>query len=152
MLDWLSAVRFHPIEDAVMLAWRVTPLLFLGFNPDVFIPVAVIFGVWDVFSHANVTWELGPLKYVLITPRFHRWHHTSQEEGLDKNFAGVFPIYDLLFGTWYMPNRIPTEFGAGEEPVPAGFWHQVLYPFRKPKEGEALARDMVFRDDSLPNP
>lgn len=143
VLDWLSSVRFHPIEDAVMMAFRVTPLLFLGFNPEVFLSVAVLIGVWDVFSHANVTWDLGPLKYVFITPRFHRWHHTSQEEGLDKNFAGVFPIYDLLFGTWYMPNRIPTEFGAGEEPVPAGFWRQILYPFRKPNEGEALARDIV---------
>lgn len=143
MLDWLSSVRFHPIEDAVMAVFQVVPLLFIGFDPEVFLIVTPIIGVWDIFSHANVTWDLGPLKYVFITPRFHRWHHTSEAEGLDKNFAGLFPIYDLLFRTWYMPHRIPTEFGAGEEPVPAGFWYQLLYPFRKPKATELLARDII---------
>lgn len=141
-LDWLSSVRFHPIDDAVMAILQVTPLLFLGFDPAVFVIVTPTIAVWAVFSHANLTWDFGPLKYVILTPRFHRWHHTSEEAGLDKNFAGLFPVYDLIFGTWYMPDSIPREFGAGETPVPAGFWRQLLYPFRRPKKGETLARDV----------
>ena len=143
-LDWLSSVRFHPIDDAIMAVLQVVPLLFLGFDPAVFVVVTPIIAVWTVFSHANVTWDLGPLKYIILTPHFHRWHHTSEDEGIDKNFAGLFPIYDLIFGTWYMPDNVPTVFGAGNTPVPAGFWRQILYPFRKPKEGEALARDIVW--------
>lgn len=42
-----------------------------------------------------------------------------------------------------MPDSIPTKFGAGETPVPAGLWRQVLYPFRQPKPGEPLACDVV---------
>lgn len=141
-LDWLSAARFHPIDDAAMAVVHVAPLLFLGFDPAVFLTVTPIIAVWSVFSHANVTWDLGPLKYLILTPRFHRWHHTSEEAGLDKNFAGLFPVYDLIFGTWYMPEVIPTEFGAGATPVPAGFWRQILFPFRQPREGEILARDV----------
>ena len=142
-LDWLSAVRSHPIDDAVMAVIQTVPLLFLGFDPAVFAAVTPIIAVWSVFSHANLTWDLGPLKYAILTPRFHRWHHTSEEEGIDKNFAGLFPIYDIVFGTWYMPKSLPTRFGAGETPVPAGLWRQVLYPFRQPKPGEPLARDVV---------
>ena len=141
-LDWLSAVRSHPIDDAIMATLQTVPLLFLGFDPVVFVAVTPTIAVWSVFSHANVTWDFGPLKYLILTPRFHRWHHTSEEEGIDKNFAGLFPIYDLVFRTWYMPDSIPTEFGAGETPVPAGFWRQILYPFRQPKPGEVLARDV----------
>jgi hypothetical protein len=38
---------------------------------------------------------------------------------------------------------VPTETGAGNEPVPAGLWRQIAYPFRKPREGERLAADVV---------
>ena len=54
----------------------------------------------------------------------------------------LFPFYDLLFRTWYMPDSIPTEFGAGETRAPAGFWRQLAYPFRQPKKGDALAKDV----------
>jgi sterol desaturase/sphingolipid hydroxylase (fatty acid hydroxylase superfamily) len=59
------------------------------------------------FVHANLR-TLGPFKYVLATPVFHRWHHTPFEDGGDTNFAGTFPIWDILFGTFRMPkNRLP---------------------------------------------
>ena len=44
---------------------------------------------------------LGVLALVLASPAFHRRHHTTQAEGLDKNFAGLFPLFDLAFGTLY---------------------------------------------------
>ena len=62
-----------------------------------------------------------------------RWHHTFESEGLDKNFAGLFAFYDLLFGTFYMPEaRQPEKFGVESERIPAGIWGQLLYPFRRP--------------------
>ena len=100
--------------------------------------------LYAILVHANVGWDLGPLRRVIASPRFHRWHHTSQAEGCDKNFSGLLPIWDLLFGSYYMPAaRAPSEFGAGDEPVPAGLWRQLAYPFRRPKPGEALARERV---------
>ena len=141
-LDWLSSVRVHPLDDICMAVLQVVPLLFIGFDPAVFIYVTPAIAVWSVLSHANVSWDFGPFKYLILSPRFHRWHHTSEAEGLDKNFAGLFPIYDLIFGTWYMPNKVPTKFGAGVTPVPAGLWQQLLYPFRKAKPGEPLAKDI----------
>ena len=61
-----------------------------------------------------------------------RWHHTTEEEGLDKNFAGLFPFIDLLFGTFYMPpGRQPHRFGITNDDVPAGLVAQLVYPFRR---------------------
>lgn len=141
-LDWLSSVRSHPFEDAFISMLQVVPLLFLGFPLETFVVVTPIIAVWSVLSHANVSWDFGIFKYIIISPRFHRWHHTSESEGLDKNFAGIFPFFDLLFGTWFMPDRVPTEFGAGDTRVPAGLWNQLLFPFRKTAKGKPLAKDI----------
>lgn len=80
-----------------------------------------------VFLHCNVGWTFGPLRYLVVSPAFHRWHHTMEEEGRDKNFAGILPIWDLLFGTFYMPDRAPTTFGTSD-PVPDGFVRQLAHP------------------------
>jgi sterol desaturase/sphingolipid hydroxylase (fatty acid hydroxylase superfamily) len=85
-----------------------------------------------IFLHANVPWGFGPLRYFVSSPAFHRWHHTTQAEGLDKNFAGLFPFIDLAFGTFYMPrDRQPAAFGIQGNPVARGLFAQLAYPFRR---------------------
>jgi sterol desaturase/sphingolipid hydroxylase (fatty acid hydroxylase superfamily) len=142
-LDWLSSVRLHPLNQAGMNVVQALPLLFVGFDPRVFALAAPLLTFYAILVHANVGWSLGPLARAIASPRFHRWHHTAAEEGRDKNFAGLFPVWDLLFGTYFAPAGAPTEFGAGSEPVPAGIWRQLAYPFRRPKPGDALARDAI---------
>ena len=44
-------------------------------------------------------WTFGPLKRIVASPVFHRWHHTLPEEGGEKNFAGTFSLWDWMFGT-----------------------------------------------------
>jgi sterol desaturase/sphingolipid hydroxylase (fatty acid hydroxylase superfamily) len=80
------------------------------------------------------------LRYVISSPAFHRWHHTSASEGQDKNFAGFFPIWDLLFGTFYMPKgRQPTDFGISD-PIPGDILRQLIWPFRRKKNAVAVTR------------
>jgi sterol desaturase/sphingolipid hydroxylase (fatty acid hydroxylase superfamily) len=72
---------------------------------------------------------------VVASPVFHRWHHTTEDEGRDTNFAGLFPVIDLAFGTFYMPaGRYPERFGVRGNAVPDGLWHQLMYPFGR-REG-----------------
>lgn len=48
-----------------------------------------------------------------------------------KNFAGLFPIWDILFGTFYMSKgQYPKKFGI-DETMPENFKAQMLYPFKK---------------------
>lgn len=131
-LDWLSSTRIHPVNEALTRAVEVLSLVVLGFPADVLAAYAPFLILWAIGLHANVDWDFGPLRFVLAGPRFHRWHHTSQEEGLDKNFAGLFPVWDLLFGTYYMPQgAVPTRFGVKGEPVPDGILAQLAYPFKR---------------------
>lgn len=65
------------------------------------------------------------------TPAFHRWHHATEEEGLDKNFAGLFPWIDMMFGTFHLPRgRRAEKFGVAEE-VPRDLLGQLAYPFTR---------------------
>jgi sterol desaturase/sphingolipid hydroxylase (fatty acid hydroxylase superfamily) len=69
---------------------------------------------------------------VLATPVFHRWHHTSLEEGGNTNFAGTFPLWDILFGTFRMPeNRLPEVYGVDDQVIPNEIGGQLAYPFRQ---------------------
>lgn len=129
-VDWLSSVRLHPLNDVLMKLGQVVPFVALGFNPAVVASYAPFLTFHALLLHANVTWTFGPLRYVVSSPAFHRWHHTTEAEGLDKNFAGLFPFIDLAFGTFYMPDRQPQRFGILEGDVPEGIFRQLAYPFR----------------------
>jgi sterol desaturase/sphingolipid hydroxylase (fatty acid hydroxylase superfamily) len=126
-LDWLSSGRFHPLNEIGAQLIYVTPILLLGFHSYTFLVLAPFTTWYVVFLHCNVGWAFGPFRYLVASPAFHRWHHTMEEEGRDKNFAGIFPVWDLLFGTFYMPDRTPAAFGTSE-PVPDGFFRQLAYP------------------------
>ena len=128
-LDWLGSLRVHPINDLVNKLAQVTPVLLLGYNPTVTLGVAPFLTFYALFLHANVNWDFGPLRCVIATPVFHRWHHSKDPAAWDKNFAGLFPIWDILFGTYYMPKgRWPENFGICE-PMPTGYWGQLWEPF-----------------------
>jgi len=129
-LDWLAATRVHPLNEIVTRVAQLVPLIVAGFDPRVVGAAVPLLTLHAIFIHADVTWDFGPLRWLLSSPRFHRWHHTSEAEGLDRNFAGLFPWIDLLFGTFYMPRgRAPEVFGV-REGMPRGFTRQLLYPFR----------------------
>lgn len=129
-LDWLSATRFHPLNEIVAQLIFVTPLIATGFSPMSFVVLAPFTATYAVILHANVNWEFGPLRYLVASPVFHRWHHTQAAEAQNKNFAGFLPLWDLLFGTLYLPrDQRPSVFGVSD-PVPDGFWPQLHYPFQ----------------------
>lgn len=129
-LDWLSSVRVHPVNDLVSKFLQVSPLLLLGFNPWVTLSTAPFFTLYAIFIHARVDWDFGPLRFLIATPAFHRWHHSRQTEAIDKNFAGLFPVWDLLFGTFYMPpGKAAADFGVAGG-FPQDLPHQLWEPFR----------------------
>jgi sterol desaturase/sphingolipid hydroxylase (fatty acid hydroxylase superfamily) len=109
----------------------VLPVLALGFAPVAVAGIVPVLTLMAILVHANVDWDWGPLRPVVVSPRFHRWHHTDEAEARDKNFAGLLPLWDILFGTYYMPRaQRPTRFGT-LTPVPRGLFGQLVFPFRR---------------------
>ena len=139
-LDWLGALRVHPLNDLVNKLTQATPVLLLGYNPTVTLSTAPVLTLYAIFLHANVNWDFGPLRSVIATPVFHRWHHSKDRAAWDKNFAGLLPLWDIVFGTYYMPRgRWPENFGI-PEPMPGGFFGQLWAPFAWRKRGGAEGR------------
>jgi sterol desaturase/sphingolipid hydroxylase (fatty acid hydroxylase superfamily) len=131
-LDWISAARFHPINILFGTVLVDVALLLAGISPNVMLWVGPFTTAHSAFVHANLNWTLGPFKYVLASPVFHRWHHTAADRGGSKNFAGTFPAIDWLFGTFYMPpNELPDAYGVDDKAFPDSFGAQLLYPFRR---------------------
>jgi sterol desaturase/sphingolipid hydroxylase (fatty acid hydroxylase superfamily) len=138
-LDWLASARVHPLNDALSHALSATPLLLLGFSAGAFAAYVPFLTLYAIMLHANVGWSFGRLRYVVASPAFHRWHHTSEEEGLDRNFSGLLPLWDIVFGTLYLPGNLqPEVFGTRNTVVPDGVLPQLLYPFRRTRR-EPLA-------------
>lgn len=130
-LDWLAASRLHPLNAVMARGVQALVLVGLGFPAGVLAVYVPFLGFYGLLLHTNVSWDFGPLRRVLASPRFHRWHHTCEEDGLDKNFAGLFPVWDQLFGTYFMPeNRRPLQFGVLADDVPESVLGQLAYPFR----------------------
>ena len=131
-LDWISAARFHPVNILLGTVLVDVALLLAGISPNVMLWVGPFTTASSAFVHANLNWTLGPFKYVMAGPVFHRWHHTAADRGGNMNFAGTFPVWDLMFGTFYMPeNELPDRYGIADASFPDSFGAQLLYPFRR---------------------
>jgi sterol desaturase/sphingolipid hydroxylase (fatty acid hydroxylase superfamily) len=131
-LDWISAARFHPINIFLGSVATDVILLLAGISPNVLVFLGPFTIAHSAFVHANLNWTLGPFKYVIAGPVFHRWHHTTVEQGGEKNFASTFPVLDLMFGTCYMPKGVnPERYGIADTGFPENFGAQMLYPFKR---------------------
>lgn len=131
-LEWISAWRFHPFN--LMLGTVLVDVAFIlaGISTDIFLVVGPFNILTSAMVHANLNWSFGPLKRVIASPVFHRWHHTSPDLGGNRNFAGTFALWDWMFGTFYMPeNELPQSYGIDDPQFPKNLALQFFYPILK---------------------
>jgi len=139
-MDWIGNWRFHWLEIVVYKTLQWLPLAWLDASPEAVFAVAVVTTVWGDFNHANLDVGLGPLGYLLNSPRMHLWHHDqSSEGGTAKNFGIVLSLWDFIFGTAYWPReRAPERLGyPGIEEMPMSFPGQVLWPLTRRASNES---------------
>ena len=130
-LDWLAGSRLHLLDVVVTRGLSFVPLYVLGFSPPAVYAYLVFVSFHAVFIHANVRFAFRGLEGLLVTPRFHHWHHAAHREAVDRNFAVHLPWIDRLFGTAYLPpERWPEKYGIAGHPVPEAYWKQLAWPFR----------------------
>lgn len=132
-LDWIAGSRAHIVEDVVVRGFMLIPMMFI-FPRDMIVVYLLFVTIHATWAHCNFGPTIKWLEPYLIQPRFHHWHHTSQVEAIDRNYAIHFPWIDKLFGTFYFPeDKWPDTYGLHDEKIPAGFWAQTFYPFTRRK-------------------
>jgi sterol desaturase/sphingolipid hydroxylase (fatty acid hydroxylase superfamily) len=137
-MDWIGNWRFHWMEILVYKGLQWLPLAWLGASPGAIFAVAVVTTFWGDFNHANLDVGLGPIGYVLNSPRMHLWHHDqSSEGGAAKNFGIVFSLWDHVFGTAYWPReRSPERLGyPGMAEMPGTLIGEILWPLTSRGDG-----------------
>lgn len=128
-VDWTTAYRFHPVNFAIYSSGALALIKLIGFSPAAFLVMGPVNLVIGSVLHANLDWTFGPLRYVIASPVFHRWHHSAEAERREANYAPLFPLWDLAFGTFYMPPHArPDRYGA--EGVPGDLVGQLIHPLR----------------------
>jgi lathosterol oxidase len=129
-MDWLAGSRLHVVDVVLTRGLTFVPLFVLGFDRAPLVAYLVFVSLHAVFIHANVSWTFPRwVEALVVTPRFHHWHHAIEAEAIDKNFAVHFPWIDRLFGSYYgPPGQWPAAYGIAGHPVPEGFVTQLVYP------------------------
>jgi sterol desaturase/sphingolipid hydroxylase (fatty acid hydroxylase superfamily) len=114
-LDWIAATRQHPIDEALLVVLFNLPAVVLGVSFQSVGFVALLLKLHSTLIHSNIRCSFGLLDYVLVSPKFHHAHHRYSVEHKDSNFSQLFPVFDLVFGTWDRPQNWPDRYGVAEE-------------------------------------
>lgn len=133
-IEELNAANcYHHVTESIFRVPFIilpTTLLIELQVPHVLVLSSVL-GAWGYFVHANTPISLGPLGYLIASPRFHRVHHSLAGHHMDKNFASFYPFYDVIFGTAYFPDASETiRTGLRDVREPATVFEYVVVPFR----------------------
>ena len=162
-LFWGGHVVHHQSEDfnlSVALRQSSTdfiwglpfylPLAILGFQPVQFVLVAGLNLLYQFWIHTEHIEKLGWLEKIMNTPSHHRVHHGRDPKYIDQNYAGVFIIWDKMFGTFTEEEERPT-YGITKpvqswNPVYANFAHYIdLYNQVKESKSWKDTSNMLFR-------
>jgi len=104
---WLNAARIHPINLAYSIILSLTPILILGAGKEVLFITGLITTLHSFASHTNIDFRLGILNWFFSMNELHRWHHANNSKEGNTNYGGTTIIWDIVFGTRYLP---PSKF------------------------------------------
>jgi sterol desaturase/sphingolipid hydroxylase (fatty acid hydroxylase superfamily) len=125
----LANFRFHAVEVLVRGLAQFVPGLLLGLPARVFLPTVWLQVALDGLAHSGLGWSYGPLERVIVSPRFHAVHHSTEPAHYNRNFGMTYSFWDRLFGTAAPAGERPSHFGAPGLGVPESFFGQIPHPF-----------------------
>jgi len=102
-IDVTTAVRFHPVEIALSMLWKIVVVVPLGASPLAVFLFEVILNACAMFNHANIAlpaWLDGVLRMFVVTPDMHRVHHSVLRREHDSNYGFNLSLWDRLFRTY----------------------------------------------------
>lgn len=107
-MDISTTVRFHPFEFVVNLFIGIPLIIIFGLSSWTLLFYELMDVAVTVTSHANISFPKKLeriLRYIIVTPDIHRVHHSAYQPETDSNFGAVFPVWDIIFGTFRTSSR-----------------------------------------------
>jgi sterol desaturase/sphingolipid hydroxylase (fatty acid hydroxylase superfamily) len=123
-----SALDIIPIDFLFLL------IPFSGVEPVVYYIVYTLFKTWGMFIHISENFlgntDIPFLRFLLVTPLYHRVHHASNDIYIDKNYSETLPIWDKLFGTYQKYNE-PIIYGVAKNSPQENLQDVHLHEFKR---------------------
>jgi sterol desaturase/sphingolipid hydroxylase (fatty acid hydroxylase superfamily) len=131
-VNGLTLWRIHMLEAVVMRIFAIVMISWMGLPPEAAGASMLFAMLHAIYIHSDLDWDHGPLRMILASPRFHRWHHYDAPAAYTTNLANALPVFDWLFGTYRAPHRLDAPLGAQTANVPdTAFIALWLWPFRE---------------------
>jgi sterol desaturase/sphingolipid hydroxylase (fatty acid hydroxylase superfamily) len=153
---WAAHVNHHSsthfnLSTALRQSWTTpftgpifwVPLALIGFHPLMILTAQAISLIYQFWIHTERIDRLGPLEWILNTPSHHRVHHGRNVEYLDRNYAGIFMVWDRLFAT-FEPERAKVDYGLTKNLDTHNPWTIAFHDWVA--MGRAVARSRSFRE------
>lgn len=131
--------RNHLLDGLIRDLWVAAVALLIGVPPSQFVVLIIFVRMIESFSHANVPFTFGRVgEKLLVSPHYHRVHHAINIEQSGRrhgcNFAVLFPVWDIMFGTanfsrGHFPTGIADQLQGRD--YGDGFWQQQVLGFRR---------------------
>lgn len=119
----------HFWGDSILKSLTIWPAaaMLISPTPEIVAGYGVI-GLWHFFAHARLDANFGRWSWLINSPAYHRRHHSTLPEHYNSNFAGLFPIYDVIFGTYHRPEGFPP---TGLDSKPGSLREVLVWPLRE---------------------
>lgn len=141
-MNALTDRRQHIVEHLLTQILVFLPLIAMGLKPMAIMAAGAALWWQTLFVHGNIRTNFGPLGWLIVSPQFHRVHHSIEPQHHDRNFGSIFTIWDRLFGTAYNgvneypPTGVHNVYFPPPDSLKPQAWladmgRQVLYPFRQ---------------------
>jgi sterol desaturase/sphingolipid hydroxylase (fatty acid hydroxylase superfamily) len=138
-IDVTTAVRFHPVEIALSMLWKIVVVVPLGAPPLAVFLFEVILNGCAMFNHANIampSWLDRVLRLFVVTPDMHRVHHSVLGREHNSNYGFNLSLWDRVFRTYTaQPEGGHQGMTIGLTPYqsedPTRFGWSLLLPFRR---------------------
>jgi len=123
--------RTHFVEQLINNLVTLGVALLLGVPARIWLPVALLLTAHQALQHSDLGWTFGRLGRLLVSPAFHRLHHSAEPRHFNANYsAGILSVWDTLFRSADATPERPRAYGIRGLTVPESFFRQLVFPFR----------------------
>jgi sterol desaturase/sphingolipid hydroxylase (fatty acid hydroxylase superfamily) len=143
-VDWLAGTRSHALEILINQTVEFAPIVLLGANPLVVPIKALLDAVWGMYIHSNIDVRSGKLQYIINGPEMHQWHHANDRRVFYANFSTKLAVWDWLFGTAFLPDEKPKEYGLYYD-YPRDYFLQHAFSLHRLDENRLVSKHRWFR-------
>ena len=142
-IDVSTALRFHPVEILLSMLWKMAVVLAIGAPVGAVILFEVVLNAMAMFNHGNVRVPApidAVLRRIVVTPDFHRVHHSVIHRETDSNYGFNLSVWDRLFRTYRAQpeaGHLGMTIGLSEyqSKAASGLWSCLMLPFDNGRTG-----------------